>query len=256
MNKPIAGMAALLFCWSVEAGAADLGDLLRKLQGGAAETPPKTAPAESGSGLAALSEGDVAKGLRQALDQGAVAAVAKLGKKDGFLGNDRVKIPLPPSLEKVAGVMRTFGQGEAADELVVAMNRAAEAAVPQAKTLLLGAIKKMSVQDAKAILTGGDEAATQYFRNATESQLHDSFLPIVTKSVGKLGVTQRYNSLAGKAAQFGLVEPEQASIQEYVTDKSLDGLFLMVAEEERAIRKNPVERTGYWVKKVFGALGE
>jgi hypothetical protein len=251
--RSIACLVCLLAV-SLEARAVDLGDLLQKLQGDTAQNPPKTAPAGSGQGLAALSEGDMVKGLRQALDQGAAAAVAKLGKEDGFLGNEQVKIPLPPSLERVAGVMRTVGQGAVADELVVTMNRAAEAAVPQAKTLLLGAIKNMSVQDAKAILTGGDDAATQYFRKTTESQLHDSFLPIVGKSVGKLGVTQRYNSLAGKAAQFGLVEPKQASVQEYVTQKALDGLFLMVAEEERAIRKNPMERTGYWVKKVFGAL--
>jgi len=114
----------------------------------------------------------------------------------------------------------------------------------------------MSVQDAKTILTGADDAATQYFRKATEAQLHDRFLPIVSKSVGKLGVTGKYNNVAGRAAQFGLIDEKQANMQEYVTQQALDGLFLMVAEEERAIRANPVQRSGYWVKKVFGALGQ
>jgi len=232
------------------------GDLLKNLKDGAGKN---SAPAPSTSSHAAvdrLSDGDVVKGLKEALNQGATSAVSKLGKENGFLGNEKVKIPLPATLQKVEQVMRTIGQGQVVDELVVTMNRAAEAAVPQAKALLIDAIKKMSMQDAKAILTGGDDAATQYFRKTTESQLHDRFLPIVSKSVGKLRVAEKYNNVAGKAAQLGLVDAKQANMQEYVTQKSLDGLFLMVGEEERAIRKNPVQRTGYWAQKVFGALGQ
>ena len=152
--------------------------------------------------------------------------------------------------------MRTMGQGKTVDELLLTMNRAAEAATPEAKKLLLDAIKKMSVQDAKNILTGGNDAATQYFRKTTEAQLHDKFLPIVSKSVSKLGVTDKYNNVAGKASKLGLLDEKQANMQEYVTQKALDGLFLMIAEEEQAIRQNPVQRTGYWVKKVFGAVGQ
>lgn len=249
----------LALALSVNAHAVDLndlgGNLIKKLKQGTEQGATPAPPAKSGSRVAALSEGDTVKGLKEALTQGSTAAVAKLGRPDGFLGNDKVKIPLPSSLESVASVMRTVGQGKTLDELVVAMNRAAEAAVPQAKPLLIDAIKKMSVQDAKNILTGGDNAATQYFRKATEPQLHDKFLPIVSQSVGKLGVTAKYNNVAGKAAQFGLVGKTQANMQEYVTQKALDGLFVMIADEERAIRQNPAERTGYWVKKVFGALG-
>lgn len=244
--------------FTTNAHALDLGDvgadLLKNLKKGTDQSA--AAPSGSGSGVDRLSDGDVVKGLKEALNQGAVSAVAKLGSMDGFLGNEKVKIPLPSGLQKVERVMRTLGQGKVVDELIVTMNRAAEAAVPQAKTLLIDAIKKMSVHDAKSILTGGNDAATQYFRKATESELHDRFLPIVGKSVGKLGVTEKYNNVAGKAAQFGLVDEKQANMQEYVTQKALDGLFLMVAEEERAIRANPVQRTGYWAKKVFGALGQ
>jgi hypothetical protein len=252
------------FVWLVfialttNAHALDLGDmgadLLKNLKKSTDQSA--AAPAGNGSSLDRLSDGDVVKGLKEALNQGAVSAVAKLGSQDDFLGNEKVKIPLPPALQKAEGVMRTLGQGKVVDELIVTMNRAAEAAVPQAKTLLIDAIKKMSVQDAKNILTGGDDAATQYFRKATEPQLHDRFLPIVGKSVGKLRVAEKYNSVAGRAAQFGLIDEKQANMQEYVTQKALDGLFLMVAEEERAIRANPVQRTGYWVKKVFGTLGQ
>jgi len=248
----------VLIALTTHAHALDLGDLgadlLKNLKKGTDQSA--AAPSGSGSSVDRLSDGDVVKGLKEALNQGALSAVAKLGSQDGFLGNEKVKIPLPSGLQSAERVMRAVGQGKVVDELVVTMNRAAEAAVPQAKTLLIDAIKKMSVQDAKAILTGADDAATQYFRKSTEPQLHDRFLPIVGKSVGKLGVTEKYNNVAGRAAQLGLVDEKQANMQEYVTQKALDGLFLMVAEEERAIRANPVQRTGYWVKKVFGAVGQ
>lgn len=244
---------------SASAHAVDLqgleGGLLKNLKEGVAPGSGSTSPSASRSGVESLSDTDVVKGLKEALNQGAATAVAQLGKPNGFLDNEKVKIPLPPALQDVASVMRAMGQGRTADELVVTMNHAAEKAVPQAKTLLLDAIEKMSVQDAKNILTGGDDAATQYFRRATESRLHDRFLPIVSEVVGKLGVTAAYNNFAGKAAQFGLVDRKQASVQEYVTQKALDGLFVMMADEERAIREHPLERSGYWVKKVFGALG-
>ena len=136
------------------------------------------------------------------------------------------------------------------------MNRAAEAAVPEARTLLLDAIKKMTVQDAKNILNGGDSAATNYFRKTTEVQLHSKFLPIVTKTTNKLALAEKYNQYAGQASKVGLMDEKQASVQEYVTAKALDGLFLMIADEEKAIRQNPMERTGYWIKKVFGSSGQ
>lgn len=201
-----------------------------------------------------LSNKDVVSGLKEALTQSSSAAVGKLGQENGFFGNDKVKIPLPDNLRKVEGMMRTFGMGKQADELILTMNRAAEAAAPEAKTLLIDAVKKMTVQDAKGILTGGDDAATAYFRKNTESQLTQKFLPIVKQSTAKAGLAQSYNSLAGKAAKFGLANEKQATIESYVTAKALDGLYLMMAEEEKAIRANPLERTGTYIQKVFGIL--
>lgn len=250
----------LIYCFfsllaiSFHVHAIDLGDILKNVK---SQPSQATSTNQTGnSSVDKLSDGDVVKGLKEALSQGATSAVGKLGKENGFYGNDKIKIPLPPALQKGERVMRTMGQGKTVDELLLTMNRAAESATPEAKKLLLDAIKKMSVQDAKNILTGGNDAATQYFRKTTEPQLHDKFLPIVSKSVSRLGVTDKYNNVAGKASKLGLLDEKQANMQEYVTQKALDGLFLMIAEEEQAIRQNPVQRTGYWVKKVFGAMGQ
>lgn len=204
--------------------------------------------------LEGLSNRDIVGGLKEALSQSSAAAVGKLGQENGFFGNDKVKIPLPDNLRKVEGMMRTFGMGKQADELILAMNRAAEAAVPEARTLLIDSVKKMTVQDAKGILAGGDDAATAYFRKNTESQLTQKFLPIVKQSTAKVGLAQSYNNFAGKAAKFGLADAKQATIENYVTTKALDGLYLMMAEEEKAIRANPLERTGTYIQKVFGVL--
>lgn len=208
----------------------------------------------SGAGLDALSNKDVIGGLKEALTQSSGAAVGKLGRENGFFGNDKVKIPLPKSLAKAEVLMRAMGMGKQADKLVLAMNRAAEAAVPEAKALLVDAVKKMTVQDAKGILAGGDDAATQYFKKHTEQPLTQKFLPIVKKATTKVGLAERYNQFAGRAAKFGLVEESQANIETYVTKKTLEGLYLIMAEEEKAIRKDPVGRAGTYIEKVFGAL--
>jgi hypothetical protein len=144
--------------------------------------------------------------------------------------------------------------GRQADELVVSMNRAAEMAVREATPILTDAVKKMSVQDAKGILTGGDDAATQYFRRATSAQLTQRFQPIVKKMTAKVQLAEQYNSLAGHAASFGLVKQEDANIDGYVTRKALDGLFIVIAEQERAIRKDPVGAATGIAQKVFGYL--
>ncbi len=206
-------------------------------------------------GIGDLSNSDATSGLKDALTQGAAAAIGKLGVTDGFLGNAKVKIPLPDALRSIESGLRLMGMQRQADELVVAMNRAAEQAVPEAKALLTGAIKSMSVQDAKGILTGGDTAATEYFRKSTSGQLTEKFLPIVTKATSKVGLAEKYNNLAGRGAQFGLVDAKQAKIENYVTQKALDGLFLMIAEQEKAIRKDPVGTATGMAQKVFGLLG-
>jgi hypothetical protein len=207
-------------------------------------------------GLADLSNKDAAAGLKQALIKGSQAAVASLGKQDGFLKNERVKIPLPESLRKVEGLMRGLGMGKYADELVTTMNRAAESAVVEAKPLLVNAVKNMSVQDAKAILGGGQDAATQYFRRTTSAPLTDKFLPIVAKATQKVKLADKYNAFAGKAARFGLVDAKDADLNSYVTRKTLDGLYLMIADEEMRIRQDPVGAASGIISKVFGAIGK
>jgi hypothetical protein len=201
-----------------------------------------------------LSNKDAGGGLKQALTQGAGKAVASLGRADGFLGNPKVKIPLPDSLKQVESMMRTFGLGKHADELITTMNRAAEAAVPEAKALLVNSVKQMSVQDAKGILAGGDDAATQYFKRTTSGPLTEKFRPIVKKAMQKVKLAEKYDQFAGKAAKFGLLKESDAHLDGYVTQKALDGLYLMIAEEEKAIRKDPVSAAGSLARKVFGAI--
>jgi len=207
-------------------------------------------------GLADISNKDAAAGLKEALTKGSQAAVAALGKQDGFLKNERVRIPLPDSLHRVEGMMRTLGLGKYADELVTTMNRAAETAVVEAKPLLVNAVKNMSVQDAKGILTGGQDAATQYFKRTTSGPLTDKFLPIVKKATQKVKLADKYNEFAGKGAKFGLIDQKDADLNNYVTQKALDGLFLMIAEEEKKIRQDPVGSASSIISKVFGAIGK
>ena len=207
-------------------------------------------------GLADLSNKDAASGLKEALIKGSQEAVTLLAKQNGFLGNERVRIPLPESLRQVEGLMRAFGMGKYADELVTTMNRAAETAVAEAKPLLLNAVKSMSVQDAKGILTGGDDAATQYFKRSTSAALGGKFLPIVKKATQKVKLADRYNEFAGKGAKLGLVDKKDADLNDYVTQKALDGLFLMIADEEMKIRKDPLGSASSIISKVFGALGK
>jgi hypothetical protein len=208
----------------------------------------------------ALSFGDITNqeasgGLKEALSQGVDAAVKSLGKTDGFLKNKKVKIPLPSALEKGEKMMRMAGMGKQADELVTAMNRAAEAAVPEATALLSDAVKSMSVEDAKKILTGGDGSVTAFFKEKTSAQLTEKFLPIVKEQTAKVNLAQMYDQYAGQGAKLGLVKKEDAQIDNYVTRKALDGLYTMIGEEEKAIRANPVGAVGGLAKKVFGALG-
>lgn len=206
--------------------------------------------------LSSLSNSDATGGLKDALVQAVGSAVGKLGVPDGFLGNPKVKIPLPDSLQKVAKGMKMVGMGKQSDELVTRMNRAAEAAVPEAKTLLVNSVKNMSVDDAKAILTGGDDSATQYFKKTTSAALTEKFLPIVKDATAKVQLAQQYDKFAAMGSRFGVVNKDQASLEQYVTQKTLDGLFTMMAQEEKAIRQNPLGASTSLIKKVFGALGK
>ena len=204
--------------------------------------------------LSGFSNKDQIGSLKQALTQGAETAVSNLARENGYLGNDRVRIPLPESLQKTDRAMRRFGMGKYSDELITAMNRAAEAAVPEARTLLAGAINKMTVTDAKGILTGSDDAATRYFRSSTETALAGKFKPIVGRAMQKVKLAEKYDQFAGKGAKFGLVDERDAKLDDYITRKAMDGLFLMMAEQEKAIRANPLEATGNLARKVFSAI--
>jgi hypothetical protein len=203
---------------------------------------------------AGFSEGDAALGVRTALDRGVASAVSLLGRTGGFLDNPAVRIPLPGFLNEAAKLAKFTGQQHRVDELIVAMNRAAEAAVPQAKPLLVSAVKSMSIEDARKILTGGDDSVTQFFAGKTRAPLSVKFLPIVTKATEKVALADKYNALAGKASSLGLVSQEDANLQQYVTGKALDGLYLMIGAEERKIRQDPLGTSSAILRKVFGAI--
>jgi len=207
-----------------------------------------------GASATGLSETDAAAGVRVALERGASAAVSILGRRDGFLGNPKVRIPLPSFLEDAAKLLKMIGQQQRVDELSVAMNRAAESAMPQARLMLVNAVKSMSVEDAKRIIVGGDNAVTEFFAGKTREPLTVQFLPVVTRATQRVALAEKYNAVAGKAAGMGLAKQDDANIEQYVTGKALDGLYLMIGEEERKIRQDPIGTGSAILKKVFGPL--
>lgn len=210
--------------------------------------------AVSTPGLAATSsKTETADALKAALDQAAATAVGTLGKPDGFMGNPEVRIPLPGKLEKAARKLRKVGMARQIDALQLAMNRAAEAAVPEARALFVEAISQMSVADAVALLRGPEDAATQYFRGAMSDRLAERFQPIVSKATENVQLARQYNDVAGRASALGLVDQKDANLDAYVTRKALDGLFLVMAREEAAIRKNPMGQANALLRKVFGS---
>jgi hypothetical protein len=226
--------------------------LLTALAGGVLLAAP--CAAAWSAGLDALSPTDASSGLRAALGQGIDRAIAQLGVPDGFLKNPKFTIPLPPALEKADRALRMLGMSGDADELKAAMNHAAESAVGEAKPAFRQALQRMTVTDAKNILAGGDDAATQYFRQATSAQLAAKFKPIVARATARAKLAPLYDQYAGQAAQLGLVSSKDAKLDDYVTAKALDGLFSAIADEERAIRRDPVGQASSIIRKVFGAL--
>lgn len=246
----LVAVMAMLGCQANAWDLKDLGSIADEVKKGTSSN------ASSNSSVDALSDSEVTGGLKTALNQGVEKAVDSLGLVNGFFGNKEVKIPLPESLQKVEKGMKLIGMGKQSDELVLKMNRAAEAAVPEAKALLINSIKQMSLADAKAILTGPEDAATQYFKKTTSTQMGEKFLPIVTKATEKVQLAQTYNKYAEMGSQFGVVDKEDANIERYVTNKALDGLYLMIAKEEAAIRKDPLGQASSILKKVFGAVAK
>ncbi|MGH8433365.1 MAG: DUF4197 domain-containing protein [Pseudomonas sp.] len=204
--------------------------------------------------LTDLSQTDASGGLKDALTQGAQIAVKQLGTPGGFSNNPDVRIELPGNLGKAAKAMKMMGMGAQVEQLETSMNKAAEAAVPQAQALLLDAVKKMTVQDAKGILSGPDDAATQYLNKTSREQIRTKFLPIVKKATDQVGLAKQYNSFAGQAASLGAVDAKSANIEGYVTEQALNGLFEMIAKQEASIRENPAGAATSLAQKVFGAL--
>ena len=252
MKKLIAVSALAVFM--TQANALDLSTLKDAIKSSGSINSDNTA--SSTGGVSSLTNSEANGGLKEALTQGVSKAVASLGATDGFLGNKDVKIPLPNTLKKIEKGMKFMGMGKQSDELILKMNRAAEAAVPEAKTLLLDSVKKMSLADAKAILTGPQDAATQYFKKTTSAQMAEKFLPIVQKATANVQLADSYNKYAEMGSKFGVVKKEDANINQYVTKKALDGVYYMVAQEEAAIRKDPLGQASSLLKKVFGSIGK
>jgi hypothetical protein len=237
---------------SMSASALNLNDLKARVD----ELKQSTSGSSSSkpAGIDSFTPQQQAESLKQALTQGAESAVKDLARVDGYLGNPKVRIPMPDNLRKVDNALRKIGMGKYADELVTSMNRAAEAAVPEAKALLIAAVKSMTLTDAKNILLGPDDAATQFFRRSTEVALSGKFKPIVVNAMQKVSLAQAYDRFAGKGVKLGLVEEKDAHLEDYITRKALDGLFLMIAEQEKAIRANPMQATADLARRVFSAL--
>ncbi|PJI50984.1 MAG: hypothetical protein CTR55_01420 [Pseudomonas sp.] len=204
--------------------------------------------------LSDLSQSDATGGLKDALTQGAQVAVKQLSQPGGFSNDPAVRIELPGKLGKAAKTMKQFGMGAQVDQLEASMNKAAEAAMPQAQVLLVDAVKKMSVTDAKGILQGGDHSATDYLNRSSREQLRAKFLPIIKQTTDQVGVAKQYNAFASQAAAFGVVDAKSANIENYVTEEALDGLFKLIAEQEKTIRQNPTAAATGLAKKVFGVL--
>jgi hypothetical protein len=193
----------------------------------------------------------IAAGLKEALQQGTQRGVNALGRVDGYLGNVQVRILVPEELRKVEKFLRKIGADRYADDFIVSLNRAAEAAAPHAKAIFVDVIRNMTISDAMSILKGPDNAATEYFRRNSETRLATSFRPIVASSTSKVGVTSHYKKFVKQAERLGLTGPKDLDLDNYVTNKALDGLYLMIAAEERRIRQDPVARTTELLRRVF-----
>jgi Protein of unknown function (DUF4197) len=221
-----------------------------------AQTTRRTRRTTTTRQTTSISNSDISSGLKEALLQGVTNAISQLGRENGFLDNTRVRIPLPKNLQKTEKALRAIGQGRKVDEFVEAMNHAAEEAVPVAADVFLDSVRQMSFTDARNILfSGQQDAATQFFRRTSEERLRDEFRPIVERFTEQVGVTQKYKAMMGRYGFLGRVVGQDASdIDGYVTQKALDGLFLLMADEEAKIRRDPIRRTTSILQKVFGVL--
>ena len=206
-----------------------------------------------GGAASALSTEEIVAGLKEALATGSSIVVAQLGRPNGFSGDPRIRIPLPESLQKAKELASRVGLGGRFEQLETKLNEAAEEATPKAKSLFLGAIRSMSVADARGILQGPDDAATRYFRDQTGSELQAEMRPIVDRALGEVGAVTAFESLASRYNAVPGLPKLNADLTGYVVDEGMDGIFTYLAEEEKAIRENPLKRTSEILQRVFGS---
>lgn len=236
-------------------GAMAVGGLLGTVRPAAAQLDKwlKGVPGLGSGGLGAgLSDARIGQGLQEALRVATERTVSLTGKQDGFFGNDLIKILMPEKMRTVEKGLRAVGYGPQCDEFVLSMNRAAERAAPQAKGIFFDAIGAMTFDDARKILNGGDQAVTEYFRGKTTDKLTAAFLPVVDKAMSEIGVTRQYKELLRRFEQIPFARAESLDLDRYVTGKGLDGLFLVLGQQEKEIRTNPAARATDLLKEVFG----
>lgn len=240
----------LLFTSISMAAQADWNDLLKQLPDSAKDALSTTDVAD----VTGVSTEEMTAGLKEALSAGTEIAVSSLGQEGGYLDNPAVKIPMPDELSWIESGLRQVGQEAMADEFITTMNRAAEQAVPVALEQFQGAIENMTLKDAEGILQGPEDAATQYFRKHSETALREQFLPIVRETTSNAGVTSSYQAIMKQLGSYSsFLQPKSLDVDEYVTDEALNGLFEMVAQEEKRIRQDPIARSSELLKKVFGS---
>ena len=237
----ISGLVIVLFIMQPPPALAQFQDIFNRV---------KKAVGMSGG---ELSESKVIEGLKEALEIGTGNAAGLVSKLDGYYKNSKIKIPLPESVRKVEKILRTVGFGSKVDDFEMSMNRAAEQAAPEAKALFTDTIKQMSIDDARKILNGKDNAATLYFKDKTWDRLYDKFKPIINSTMSEVGVTRYYQDLDKKVRSIPFVDSMSFDLDQYVTDGALDGLFYMLEQEERRIREDPAARVTALLKEVFGS---
>ncbi|MGA6993239.1 MAG: DUF4197 domain-containing protein [Candidatus Deferrimicrobiaceae bacterium] len=237
--KRAVSLTVLFFAFFAVPAYAGLFDDIKK---GIGVVAPESGPDES----------QVAGGLKEALTIGTGNAVSLVSVTDGFFANQAIKILMPDNIQQVADVLGKVGYQEQVDEFVLSMNRAAEKSAPQAKSIFVDAIREMTIEDAKQILNGGDTAATEFFKGRTGGKLSEAFKPIISSSMDEVGATRSYKEMMGKYTALPFMKAESLDLDQYVTNKSLDGLFYMVGQEEKKIRTNPAARVTDLLKTVFG----
>lgn len=251
LRTPLAAAALILACANAAPALAGWADTLSKVKDAVQSTTTSSSSSSSSSSLSGLTQSEMVQGLKAALKQATSEAVSTLGVENGFLGDTEVRIPVPDSLASVEKGLRLVGQSELADNFVTSMNRAAEKAVPETLDVLASAVSGMGIDDAKGILQGGDTAATDFFRNSSDSALLERLEPIVSEAMDGVGVTSRFKSMLSAAKALNASDFD---LDAYVTRKALDGLYVVMEREEADIRTNAAARGSEILKKVFGAL--